>query len=209
MKEVAVSFLKEGSYKEHIKKINNSEADYIHFDVMDGKFVENKNLSLKELEEYIKISQKKIDVHLMVTSPKKYIDLLSLYNVSYITIHKEIDNYKDMLALIKSYGIKAGLAINPETEISDIINDLKDISYVLIMGVHPGKSGQKFISKTEDKIDELKALINKENLNVKIGIDGGVCDETIEKLKNADIIVSASYILDNFDNIEKIKKLLN
>ena len=82
MKEVSVSFLKEGNYKEHIKKINNSNADYIHFDVMDGKFVDNKNLSLAELETYLKFSKKKNDVHLMVENPKKYIEKLSLYNIS-------------------------------------------------------------------------------------------------------------------------------
>lgn len=205
MKEVSVSFLKEGNYKEYVKRINNSNADYIHFDVMDGKFVESKNLSLAELETYLKLSKKKNDVHLMVKDPKKYIEKLSLYNISYITIHKEIKKYDEMLNLIKSYGIKPGLAINPDTKISDIIEDLDKVSLVLLMGVNPGKSGQEFIEEVSFKIKELKEEIVKRNLNVKISVDGGVKEEVLDKLLDVDIIVSASYLLNNLENIDKIK----
>ena len=132
MKEVSTSFLKEGSYSNYIEMLNNSNTDYIHFDVMDGKFVENKNLSIKELEKYLKMSKKKNDVHLMVKNPKEYIKTLSIYNISYLTIHKEIENYKEMIKLIKSYGIKPGLAINPETDIEDVFEDLKNVSLVLL-----------------------------------------------------------------------------
>lgn len=207
MKEVSTSFLSEGSYKDHIERLNSSNTDYIHFDVMDGIFVERKNLPLKDLQKYLSLSKKKNDVHLMVKNPKKYIEGLSLYNISYLTIHKEIENYKEMIDLIKSYGIKPGLAINPETKIEDIKDDLKDISLVLIMGVHPGKSGQKFIESTEDKINLLRQEITKQNLNIKISLDGGVKEEILEKLKEVDIVVSSSYILNDLDNILKIKKI--
>ena len=205
MKEVSTSFLKEGSYSNYIEMLNNSNTDYIHFDVMDGKFVKNKNLSIKELEKYLKMSKKKNDVHLMVKNPKEYIKTLSIYNISYLTIHKEIENYKEMIKLIKSYGIKPGLAINPETDIEDVFEDLKNVSLVLLMSVHPGKSGQKFIEKTTNKISVLKEEIIKKNLNVKISIDGGIKEEVLEKIKDVDIVVSASYILNDLNNINKIK----
>lgn len=205
MKEVSTSFLKEGSYSNYIEMLNNSNTDYIHFDVMDGKFVENKNLSIKELEKYLKMSKKKNDVHLMVKNPKEYIKTLSIYNISYLTIHKEIENYKEMIKLIKSYGIKPGLAINPETNIEDVFEDLKNVSLVLLMSVHPGKSGQEFIEETTNKISVLKEEIIKKNLNVKISIDGGIKEEVLEKIKDVDIVVSASYILNDLNNINKIK----
>ena len=207
MKEVSTSFLKEGNYKEFINKLNNSNTDYIHFDVMDGIFVNNKNLSPKELTKYINQSTKKNDIHLMVKNPEKYIKQIKTLNINNITIHREIPDYKDVINLIKSYGIKPGLAINPETEINDIKRDLKDISLVLIMGVHPGKSGQQYIPNTTNKINKLKEIKEKENLNFKISVDGGVKEEILPHLNNTDIIVSASYILDNLDNIEKIHNL--
>ena len=205
MKEVSTSFLKEGSYSNYIEMLNNSNTDYIHFDVMDGKFVKNKNLSIKELEKYLKMSKKKNDVHLMVKNPKEYIKTLSIYNISYLTIHKEIENYKEMIKLIKSYGIKPGLAINPETDIEDVFEDLKNVSLVLLMSVHPGKSGQEFIEETTNKISVLKEEIINKNLNVKISIDGGIKEEVLEKIKDVDIVVSASYILNDLNNINKIK----
>ena len=207
MKEVSTSFLKEGNYKEFINKLNNSNTDYIHFDVMDGIFVNNKNLSPKELTKYINQSTKKNDIHLMVKNPEKYIEQIKTLNINNITIHREIPDYKDVINLIKSYRIKPGLAINPETEINDIKRDLKDISLVLIMGVHPGKSGQQYIPNTTNKINKLKEIKEKENLNFKISVDGGVKEEILPHLNNTDIIVSASYILDNLDNIEKIHNL--
>lgn len=207
MKEVSTSFLKEGNYKGFINKLNNSNTDYIHFDVMDGIFVKGKNLSIKELIKYINQSTKKNDVHLMVKNPEKYIEQIKTLNINNITIHREIPDYKDVINLIKSYGIKPGLAINPETEINDIKKDLKDISLVLVMGVHPGKSGQQYLINTTDKINKLKEIKEKENLNFKISVDGGINEEILSKLNNTDIIVSASYVLDNLDNIEKIHNL--
>ena len=205
MKEVSVSFLKEGSYKEHIKKINNSNADYIHFDVMDGKFVKEKNLTVKELISYIDISKKKNDVHLMVNSPEKYIKALAYSNVNNITIHYEIKDLVKSLNLIKEYGIKAGIAINPETDIESVKKYLDKINVVLIMSVHPGKSGQTFIEESENKINELRKYIEENNLNTKIEVDGGVCSLVLEKTKNADILVSASFLLDDLSRIDLLK----
>ena len=165
---VSTSFLKEGNYTNYIKELNNSNTDFIHFDVMDGKFVKSTNLkSIKELEKYINLCKKKIDIHLMVKDPEKYIKALSLYNINNITIHKEIKNYEEMINLIKSYGIKAGLAINPDTDIKSIYNILPTLDLVLIMGVCPGASGQRFIEGTETKISMLKDASNYKGKKTK------------------------------------------
>ena len=206
--EVSASFLKEGNYSDFIKTLNDSNTDLIHFDVMDGKFVKNTNLkSTKELEKYIKLSTKKNDIHLMVKDPEKYIKALSLYDINNITIHKEIKKYEDMIDLIKSYGIKAGLAINPDTNVEDIYNILHKLDLVLIMGVIPGASGQSFIKGTEEKISKLKDEIKERKLHTKIEVDGGICEEVLPLVKDADILVSASYVLNNLENIDRIKSL--
>lgn len=207
MKQVSTSFLKEGDYSNYIEMLNNSNTDYIHYDVMDGIFVDNKNLNIKELTKYINMSKKKNDVHLMVKKPKKYIETLSVLNVDNITIHREIPDYKDMINLIKSYGIKPGLAINPETKVSEIKNDLKNISLVLVMGVIPGKSGQEYIKDTTNKLRELKKIKQKNNLTFKISIDGGIKEEVLPYIKDTDIIVSASFILNDLSNIDKLHNI--
>ena len=203
---VSTSFLKEGNYSNFIKKLNETNTDYIHYDVMDGKFVDNTNLkSISELLKYVELSSKKIDIHLMVENPKKYIEALSLYNINNITIHKEIKNYLDMLNLIKSYGIKAGIAINPDTDVEEIYDLLDKVDVVLIMSVYPGKSGQKFMQDVTYKINKLKEIILEKNLNTQIEVDGGVNEEVLPLITNADIVVSSSYIFEDFSNIDKIK----
>lgn len=202
--EVSVSFLGDYNYPKIIDKLNNSDCDYIHYDVMDGKFVDNKNLTVKELKDLVGISKKKVDVHLMVNDPTKYIDALALYNISYITVHKEIKNYKKYIEMIKNYGFKAGLAINPETSAYDILEDLPYINMVVVMGVNPGKSGQSFIPSTIEKIEDLKKLRKENNLSFKISVDGGINDTVLESI-SPDIIVSASFMLNNLDRINEIK----
>lgn len=207
MKEVSVSFLKEGNYKEYIKNINDSNADYIHFDVMDGKFTDNKNLPVGELCELVNLSKKKNDVHLMVTNPEKYINELSIYNIDYLTVHYEIKNYEKYIDLINGYGIKSGISINPDTDVRKVFPLLDKVKMVLIMGVVPGKSGQSFISGTDEKIKLLKDEIINRGLNIKISVDGGVNGEVLDKIGDADIIVSASYVLNDFNNINVLKQL--
>lgn len=205
MKEVSVSFLKKGNYSDYIKQINDTNADYIHFDVMDGKFVENKNLSVKELTNLIGLSNKKNDIHLMVKKPEKYIEALSTLNVNNITIHYEIKNLDRFIDQIKSYGIKVGIALNPNTDVDKIRPYLNKINTVLLMSVYPGKSGQTFIEDTEFKIKELKRIISEENINVKIEVDGGISSSVLGKIKEADILVSASFLLDDLSRIDILK----
>lgn len=205
MKEVSASILSKEDKFDNIKKLNNSSTDYIHLDIMDGKFVPNTFITKEELPKVIESCNKKLDIHLMVENPIEYINICKNYDISYITIHYELDNFLDLVNYIKKLGFKVGAAIKPETNIEKIYNYLDLLDYVLIMSVNPGYSGQKFIDTSEEKINKLKQYILNNNLNVKIGVDGGVCEDVFDKIKNTDIVVSASYILNNLDNIEKIK----
>lgn len=205
MKEVSGSFLSNNDKLYEINRLNNSNVDYIHFDVMDGKFVSNKNITVSELPKLIDNVKKKIDIHFMVSNPDKYIEKICYYNIEYITIHYEIKNLEDYIDKIKNYGFKVGIAIKPETDIEKIYYLLDKINLVLIMSVEPGKSGQKFIN-VSDKINKLKQEIINRKLNVKISVDGGINEEVLTYVKEADILVSSSFILSDLDrNVDILK----
>lgn len=205
MKEVSGSFLSNNDKLYEINRLNNSNVDYIHFDVMDGKFVSNKNITVSELPKLIDNAKKKIDIHFMVSNPDKYIEKICYYNIEYITIHYEIKNLEDYIDKIKNYGFKVGIAIKPETDIEKIYYLLDKINLVLIMSVEPGKSGQKFIN-VSDKINKLKQEIINRKLNVKISVDGGINEEVLTYVKEADILVSSSFILSDLDkNVDILK----
>lgn len=205
MKEVSGSFLSNNDKLYEINRLNNSNVDYIHFDVMDGKFVSNKNITVSELPKLIDNVKKKIDIHFMVSNPDKYIEKICYYNIEYITIHYEIKNLEDYIDKIKNYGFKVGIAVKPETDIEKIYYLLDKINLVLIMSVEPGKSGQKFID-VSDKINKLKQEIINRKLNVKISVDGGINEEVLTYVKEADILVSSSFILSDLDkNVDILK----
>ena len=205
MKEVSGSFLSNNDKLYEINRLNNSNVDYIHFDVMDGKFVSNKNITVSELPKLIDNVKKKIDIHFMVSNPDKYIEKICYYNIEYITIHYEIKNLEDYIDKIKNYGFKVGIAIKPETDIEKIYYLLDKINLVLIMSVEPGKSGQKFID-VSDKINKLKQEIINRKLNVQISVDGGINEEVLTYVKEADILVSSSFILSDLDkNVDILK----
>lgn len=205
MKEVSGSFLSNNDKLYEINRLNNSNVDYIHFDVMDGKFVSNKNITVSELPKLIDNVKKKIDIHFMVSNLDKYIEKICYYNIEYITIHYEIKNLEDYIDKIKNYGFKVGIAIKPETDIEKIYYLLDKINLVLIMSVEPGKSGQKFIN-VSDKINKLKQEIINRKLNVKISVDGGINEEVLTYVKEADILVSSSFILSDLDkNVDILK----
>ena len=206
MKEVSGSFLSNNDKFYEINRLNNSNVDYIHFDVMDGKFVSNKNITVSELPKLIDNVKKKIDIHFMVSNPDKYIEKICYYNIEYITIHYEIKNLEDYIDKIKDYGFKVGIAVKPETDIEKIYYLLDKINLVLIMSVEPGKSGQKFID-VSDKINKLKQEIINRKLNVKISVDGGINEEVLTYVKEADILVSSSFILSDLDkNVDILKE---
>ena len=207
---ISVSFLTSKDIPKTLKKLNETDADYIHLDIMDGRYVSNKTLPFSEMKNIYKFTDKRLDVHLMVDSPSKYIKNYASLNTEYISIH--LDTKEDLLAnlkLIKSYGIKSGIAINPDEEVSLLIPYLPYIDLILVMGVNPGMGGQKFIRKTIDKLKELQVL-RKEypNFNFKISVDGGVNDVVASKIINyTDILVSGSYVLDSNDYQKQINSL--
>ena len=194
-----------------VKKLDNTKADYIHIDIMDGKFVENKTWTVSEIKKITSCSKLPLDVHLMVENPSKYIEEFALLNTNYIAFHYEaVKDIDKMINEIKKYGLKVGIAINPETSEEVVFPYLSRIDEVLIMSVHPGKSGQSFIESTPDKIERLKEEILRQNVKTIISVDGGINDETGKLClqKGIDMLVSASYIhKDIVNNINTLKKL--
>jgi len=196
---IAVSYLKSKYEKaETIKLINNSNADLIHVDLMDGLYVQDKNFTIDEVINDLKNTQKPLDIHLMVKNPEIYIRELALLKPFAITFHlNSTENPKDVIELIKDYNIKVGIAINPSDDISILNEYLNLIDYVIIMSVVPGKGGQAFIKEVLNKIEYLK------DKNVLIGIDGGINEESINYLTDykIDIIISGSFVCmsDNFN----------
>ena len=203
--ELSISILNAVDRSNIIKILNDTNVSYIHMDVMDGKFVSNKNITVSELPKLIDNVKKKIDIHFMVSNPDKYIEKICYYSIEYITIHYEIKNLEDYIDKIKNYGFKVGIAIKPETDIEKIYYLLDKVNLVLIMSVEPGKSGQKFIN-VSDKINKLKQEIINRKLNVKISVDGGINEEVLTYVKEADILVSSSFILSDLDkNVDILK----
>ncbi len=211
--EVSASILsKEYKPKELVSKFNQTDVDYIHLDIMDGKFVENKTWSISEIKKILTNNTKKLDVHLMVKNPYKFIMEYALLDVEYITFHYEATkNNKKINELIektKELGIKVGLSINPNTNVNEIEEFLPKLDLILVMSVYPGESGQTFMKSVLYKIDILDKLRKEKNYNFKIEVDGGINNENVLNLKekNVDIVVSASFIQDG--NIkEKIASL--
>ena len=207
MIKISTSILSSTDRYNSIKKLNNSNTDYIHIDTMDGIFVPNKQMPLEEILELEKYSKIPLDIHLMVENPEKYIKYLKNKNIEYITIHYEINqNLDNIINTIKSLGYKVGLSIKPNTRIEEIIPYLQKIDLILIMSVEPGFGGQKFIPNSINKAKEIKN-INKE---IIIEMDGGINDTNIEDLKNhIDIAVVGSYIINNNNYNEAINNLKN
>ena len=187
-----------------IKYIDSLNPSYIHIDVMDAKFVKNKMDMLN-----LPVLNSKIDVHLMVYDIKEYIDLYKQYNPEYITFHYEAtNNIIDTINYIKGFGIKAGLAIKPNTRVEEITEYLDKVDLILVMSVEPGAGGQKFIEESEDKINYFYELRKQKNYNYVIEVDGGVNYETKLKCKNADMLVVGSYITTSDNPKEKYESML-
>lgn len=206
--KVSVSFLNSNDVRNDLIKLDKTDLDYIHVDIMDGRFVKNKTMPFSEMKSIYKYTSKRLEVHLMVEDPEKYIPLYAELNTEYIIIHLELDrDIKKLLEQIKSYSIKAGISIKPNTPISALVPYLPFVDEVLVMSVEPGAGGQPFIEETEERIKELKALIKEYNFNVVINVDGGVNGDTVKMCKNCDIVTSGSYVIKSDDFQEKISSL--
>lgn len=194
--------------KHDIEMVNSSKAEWFHLDVMDGVFVPNISFGLPVLKAIKKIAKKPLDVHLMIVQPERYIkdfknagaDILTVHFEACIHLHRTIQE-------IHSEGMLAGIALNPHTPVSSLKDIIQDVDLICLMSVNPGFGGQTFITKTFDKIKELKQLISETNSKAKIEIDGGVNIENIEALKSfgADILVAGNAVFKS----ESPKKMID
>ena len=206
MIKISTSILSSKNRKESIIKLNNTNTDYLHIDVMDGKFVPNYQFEVDEINNLISLSEKKIDIHLMVENPEEYLEKINhSSNIEFITIHIEINkDIKNIINKIKNKGYKIGLSIKPNTDIALLKPYIDEIDLILVMSVEPGYGGQEFISNTINRIKEIRNL--KENIIIEV--DGGIKDNNINLLKeNTDIAVVGSYII-NQDNYNKAINIL-
>jgi ribulose-phosphate 3-epimerase len=194
------------------KMLNNSKADWFHIDIMDGVFVPNISFGMPVLKAIQKHAQKPLDVHLMIVDPDRYIETFAKLGAKILTVHQEACNHLHRtIQNIKSYGMKAGVALNPHTPISVLDSIINDVDLVCIMSVNPGFGGQSFIEKTYDKVRELKLLIKKNDSNCLIEIDGGVTNKNASKLIScgADVLVAGSYVFKANNPQENILLLKN
>lgn len=194
-----------------VNKVNNTSADYIHLDIMDNKFVNNKTWSFNEIQKILKNNKKKLEAHFMVNNPIKYLEDYASLNLEYFIFHYEsVKNIDEVISSVKKYGLKVGVSIKPNTDINVLFPYLKDIDEVLVMSVEPGASGQSFIYNSLDKIKLLKEEIQNQKSKTIISVDGGINNETGKLCveAGANMLVSASYIHKNVnDNVLELKKL--
>lgn len=189
-----------------IKKLNRTNLDYFHIDVMDGEFVNNYQMPPREVREIASYAKKPLDIHLMVENPIEYIEELQNLNVEYITFHIEVlHNIEELINKCKELNYKVGLAIKPNTNINELKPYLKYIDLILVMSVEPGFGGQKFIENTIARIEKIRKMLIKNKCgNILIEVDGGINDTNIKSLIDAkvDIAVSGSYIVNssNYQN---------
>lgn len=195
-----------------LEMVENSDADWLHFDVMDGHFVPNISFGIPVLEAVRKNFKKPIDVHLMISNPDLYLEAYKNAGADCISVHYEVCNHLHRtINRIKELGCKAGVVLNPHTPISVLDEILPEVDFVLLMSVNPGFGGQKFIENTILKVKKLKELIISKGLNTLIEIDGGVNAENANRLKEAgaNILIAGNTVFSSKNPIETIKSLKN
>ena len=190
--------------------VNESEADWFHLDVMDGRFVPNISFGLPVISQISKVAKKPCDVHLMILEPERYAEAFKAAGADHLTVHIEAcPHLHRNIQQIKSLGMKAGVAVNPHTPINFLQDILGDIDIVLLMSVNPGFGGQSFIPHTMNKIRELRKIIDDNKLDVKIEIDGGVTVENTKEILDAGahVLVAGNTVFASKDPIETIAQL--
>lgn len=196
--------------RQDVEMINNSEADWLHLDIMDGVFVPNISFGLPVLAGLKNACTKKLDVHLMIVEPQKFIHEVASIGAYMMNVHYEACTHLHRtIGAIKEAGMKAGVTLNPHTPVSLLEDIIQDLDMVLLMSVNPGYGGQKFITHTLEKTKALKEMINRKGLDTLIEIDGGVNLQTGKQLidAGADVLVAGSFVFKAQDPIQTIHEL--
>ncbi len=202
-----------GCINREIEMLNRSEADLIHLDIMDGLFVPNISYGFPVIKKIAEKAEKPLDAHLMIVEPDRYITKFKALGVKYLSVHFEASTHLHRsLQSIKNEGMKAGVALNPHTSLSNIEYVLEECDFVLIMSVNPGFGGQSFIESSIKKISSLKEMIIKKGLNTLIEVDGGVTLTNAPLLAKAgaDILVAGNTVFGSKEpeqTISELKKL--
>ncbi len=202
-----------GNLANDISMLNSSKADWVHIDVMDGHYVPNISFGMPIIDSINAISNKPLDIHLMISKPERYIEKFLKYNTKVLTIHLEASRHLHRtIQEIKSKGVMAGVAINPHTDVNHLSEIINDIDIVCVMSVNPGFSGQNFIENSYNKVKKLKKIILEKKSNCKIQVDGGVNIINAKKLVEfgADILVAGNFIFKSDNpqkNINSLKKI--
>lgn len=196
---------------EEVKNLEESGADVIHCDVMDGVFVNNITFGIKMVEDLRKITKLPLDCHLMIVHPEKYAERFVKAGADYVTVHAEAcgKGLEDTLKLIKNAGAKCGAVINPDTPVSAIERVLPLCDMALVMSVFPGFGGQKFIAEVLEKVRKIRRIIRENDLNCDVEIDGGINAETVKAAKDAgaNVIVAGSSVFKAADRAAAISAL--
>jgi ribulose-phosphate 3-epimerase len=196
--------------KDECDMLNNSQADWFHLDVMDGRFVPNISFGPMLIEFIRKATTKICDVHLMIEEPGNFAEIFKKAGADILTVHLEAcPNLHRNIQQIKSLGMQAGVAVNPHTPIELLKDVIKEIDLVCLMSVNPGFGGQLFIPNTLQKIKQLRAMIDEQSLNVKIEIDGGVTEQNAQQIidAGADVLVAGNTVFKALNPIDTIAKL--
>ena len=196
--------------KRDVEMINQSEADWLHLDIMDGVFVPNISFGFSVLDALKDVSVKPLDVHLMIVEPQKFIREVAAAGTYMMNVHYEACVHLNRtVAAIKDTGMKAGVTLNPHTPVSVLEDIIHEVDMVLLMSVNPGYGAQKFIENSVEKTARLRKMINEKGLHTLIQIDGGVNMDTARRLfaVGADVLVAGNYVFNSANPIQTIKKL--
>lgn len=206
---LAADFSKLG---QEISVINKSKASWIHCDVMDGVYVPNISFGIPILESVARVAEKPLDVHLMIESPGKYIDVFCQIGIDILTIHLEtVKHLHRAIWQIKEHGVKAGVSLNPSTPVSMLSEVIAELDLVLIMSVNPGFGGQEFIRHTYTKVKQLRQMIDQTGSEALIQVDGGVSLENARQLFDAgvNILVTGTTVFKSPDPVATVDELLH
>lgn len=211
MVKISVSILSKND-EDTLKKLNDTNTDYLHIDVMDGLFVDKVCFPVAEIKKINEYTNKELDVHLMVERPNDYLEGLNDLNIAYVTVHYEaLNGDYSILEKIKNKGIKCGISVKPNTDIKDIFYLLDKIDLILVMSVDPGYGGQCFIESSLNKVKLLKEELIRRDLRTIISIDGGINNKNAKSCieVGCDMLVSGSYIIMSNDyqaSIDSLRK---